>query len=103
MTTKTAAARIFAGLAALLLMPVSGQAAAANCSAVDPVRDAAHPAHNQQLLIPSAGVGLNALLFGAAGAGLHPTVILMHGLPGNERNLDLAQAIRRCAGLRALA
>jgi pimeloyl-ACP methyl ester carboxylesterase len=62
---------------------------------VDPPRDAAHPAHNQQLLIPSHGVGMNALLFIAAGKGPHPTVILMHGLPGNERNLDLAQAIRR--------
>jgi pimeloyl-ACP methyl ester carboxylesterase len=38
---------------------------------------------------------MNALLFVAAGKGPHPTVILMHGLPGNERNLDLAQAIRR--------
>jgi pimeloyl-ACP methyl ester carboxylesterase len=62
---------------------------------VDPPRDAAHPAHNQQLLIPSHGVGMNALLFIAAGKGPHATVILMHGLPGNERNLDLAQAIRR--------
>jgi pimeloyl-ACP methyl ester carboxylesterase len=62
---------------------------------VDPPRDAAHPAHNQQLLIPSHGVGMNALLFAAAGKGPHRTVILMHGLPGNERNLDLAQAIRR--------
>ena len=35
------------------------------------------------------------MLFVAAGKGPHPTVILMHGLPGNERNLDLAQAIRR--------
>ena len=38
---------------------------------------------------------MNALLFVAGGKGPHPTVILMHGLPGNERNLDLAQAIRR--------
>ena len=61
----------------------------------DPPRDTAFPAHNQQLLIPSHGVGMNALLFVASGKGPHPTVILMHGLPGNERNLDLAQAIRR--------
>ena len=47
------------------------------------------------MLIPSHGVGLNALLFVASGKGPHPTVILMHGLPGNERNLDLAQAIKR--------
>ena len=60
----------------------------------DPPRDAAHPAHNQQLLIPSHGLGMNALLFEASGVGPHRTVILMHGLPGNERNLDLAQAIR---------
>jgi pimeloyl-ACP methyl ester carboxylesterase len=62
---------------------------------VDPPRDSAFPAHNQQLLIPSHGVELNALLFVASGKAPHPTVILMHGLPGNERNLDLAQAIRR--------
>jgi uncharacterized protein len=62
---------------------------------VDPPRDAAYPAHNQQLLIPSHGSGMNALLFVASGKGPHRTVILMHGLPGNERNLDLAQAIRR--------
>ena len=61
----------------------------------DPPRDSAHPAHNQQLLIPSHGVGMNALLFVASGKGPHRTVILMHGLPGNERNLDLVQAIRR--------
>ena len=62
---------------------------------VDPPRDQAFPAHNQQLLIPSHGLGMNALLFVASGKGPHHTVILMHGLPGNERNLDLAQAIRR--------
>jgi pimeloyl-ACP methyl ester carboxylesterase len=84
-------------LAALLLpMPAAAHAAGTACSAVDPPRDARLPAHNKQLLIPSGGVGLNAVLFEAAGGGPHPTVILMHGLPGNERNLDLAQAIRRC-------
>ena len=34
-------------------------------------------------------------LYTAAGAGLHPAVILLHGIPGCERNLDLAQALRR--------
>jgi len=79
-----------------LLVASAAQPALAQCSAVDPPRDMAHPSRNQQLLIPSGGVGLNAVLFEAAGAGPHPTAILMHGLPGNERNLDLAQAIRRC-------
>jgi pimeloyl-ACP methyl ester carboxylesterase len=61
----------------------------------DPARDPDHPARNQQLVIPSQGSDMNALLFMAQGAGPHPTVILLHGLPGNERNLDLAQALRR--------
>lgn len=61
----------------------------------DPPRDAAHPARNQQLLIDSHGAKMNALFFLAAGAGPHPTMLLLHGLPGNERNLDLAQAVRR--------
>lgn len=83
-------------LVAALLLAAFAQPAFSQCSAVDPPRDMAHPSRNQQLLIPSNGVGLNAVLFQAAGIGPHPTVILMHGLPGNERNLDLAQAIRRC-------
>jgi len=85
-------------LTAITLATASVTAMAAptgNPAIVDPPRDANFPAHNQQLLIPSHGVGLNALLFVASGKGPHPTVILMHGLPGNERNLDLAQAIKR--------
>src|SRR4051794_8900070 len=88
--------KMFTAALTLLAVPAAAEAATAPCSAVDAPRNGAHPTHNQQLLIPSHGVGLNALLFQAAGAGPHPTVILMHGLPGNERNLDLAQAIRRC-------
>jgi pimeloyl-ACP methyl ester carboxylesterase len=78
------------------LVPIQASAAPPLRSAiVDPPRDPKFPAHNQQLLIPSHGLGMNAVLFEASGKGPHRTVILMHGLPGNERNLDLAQAIRR--------
>src|SRR5206468_12705463 len=89
--------RMFGGWLALGLVVASTSALAAspNAAMTDPPRNAAFPAHNQQLLIPSHGAGMNAVLFEAAGKGPHPTVILMHGLPGNERNLDLAQAIRR--------
>jgi pimeloyl-ACP methyl ester carboxylesterase len=96
MTIKTFVRLMFLTLVAMTLVPGVAAAATADCSAVDPPRDTAHPAHNQQLLIPSGGVGINAVLFQASGPDPHPTVILMHGLPGNERNLDLAQAIRRC-------
>ena len=34
-------------------------------------------------------------MYTASGPQPHPTLILLHGLPGNERNLDLAQAVRR--------
>jgi pimeloyl-ACP methyl ester carboxylesterase len=45
--------------------------------------------------LPSHGALLNALVYVAAGAGPHPVVVLLHGFPGNEKNLDLAQDIRR--------
>jgi uncharacterized protein len=38
---------------------------------------------------------MNGLLYLAAGAGPHPIVLFLHGFPGFERNLDLAQAVRR--------
>jgi pimeloyl-ACP methyl ester carboxylesterase len=38
---------------------------------------------------------MNGIVYEAQGPGPHPTVVLLHGFPGNERNLDLAQAIRR--------
>jgi pimeloyl-ACP methyl ester carboxylesterase len=61
----------------------------------DPPADKAHPARSEVLHIPSGGVLINGLAYIPAGAGAHPTVVLLHGLPGNEKNLDLAQAIRR--------
>jgi uncharacterized protein len=61
----------------------------------DPAPDPDHPPRSAQVLVPSHGSGMNALLYLAGGAGSHPTVVLLHGLPGNEQNLDLAQAVRR--------
>jgi pimeloyl-ACP methyl ester carboxylesterase len=45
--------------------------------------------------LPSHGALLNAFVYVAAGPGPHPVVILLHGFPGNEKNLDLAQDMRR--------
>ena len=61
----------------------------------DPAPDAVHPPRSAQVLVPSHGQGMNALFYLAGGPGPHPTLVLLHGLPGNEQNLDLAQAIRR--------
>ena len=61
----------------------------------DPAPDKAFPARSEVLHIPSGGVLINGLAYVPTGPGAHPTVVLLHGLPGNEKNLDLAQATRR--------
>ncbi len=49
----------------------------------------------EELTIVSAGKRMPGLLYMANGPGPHPTLILLHGFPGNEKNLDIAQAVRR--------
>ena len=61
----------------------------------DPAPDPAHPPRSAQVLVPSHEMGMNGLFYLAGGPGPHPTLILLHGFPGNEQNLDLAQAVRR--------
>jgi pimeloyl-ACP methyl ester carboxylesterase len=61
----------------------------------DPPHDAKHPARMEVLHVPTGGVKINGVAYLAAGAGVHPTFVFFHGLPGNEKNLDLAQAVRR--------
>jgi pimeloyl-ACP methyl ester carboxylesterase len=91
--------KLLANLAAstLCLATLSHAAAPVVPRAViaDPAPDVKHPAVNRQVLILSHGDGMNALFLLAAGPGPKPTLLLLHGLPGNEQNLDLAQAARR--------
>jgi len=63
--------------------------------AQDPPFDPARPAATTEVVLESAGVRMFGVIYEASGAGPHPTAIVLHGFPGNERNLDLAQAIRR--------
>jgi len=56
--------------------------------------DKASPAGSTELFIPSEGSQLAGLIYRANGGGKHPTLLLLHGYPGNERNLDLAQVVR---------
>ena len=64
------------------------------------VADSVHPPAMVELAFESNGHRVNGLMYLAQGAGPHPTVILLHGYPGNERNLDLAQALRRAGAAR---
>lgn len=81
-------------LASLFASIASAQSVPAAISA-DPPADAAHPAAMKVLHIPSHGVQINGIVYQPSGAGPHPTLVIFHGLPGNEKNLDLAQAVRR--------
>lgn len=60
-----------------------------------PVVDAQFPAQIATLSVGSGGVTINGRGLIAQGKGPHPTVLLLHGFPGNELNLDIAQAMRR--------
>ncbi len=78
----------------LWLAQASAQSVPAAIGA-DPVPDARFPARSAVMHIPDARVSINGLAYLASGPGPHPTLVLCHGLPGNEKNLDLAQAVRR--------
>ncbi|WP_051189783.1 alpha/beta hydrolase family protein [Daejeonella oryzae] len=66
-----------------------------NFIVVDEKPDSINPAGIEELKFNSSGSTIYGFEYKANGAGPHPTVILLHGLPGNERNLDLAQNLRR--------
>ncbi len=94
------ATRILALLALLFTFP-------ARAGDYDPVAADVRPVSKDfppaiaELVIESAGERLPGLIYIADGPGPHPTVVLLHGLPGNEKNLDIAQVLRR-AGFNVL-
>ncbi len=62
----------------------------------DPVEvDAKFPPTMMPVVFSNEGFKLLGTMLIANGEGPHPVVLLMHGFPGNEKNLDLAHAIRR--------
>ena len=93
------------GLALALFMSLPGLGSAQPVPAsviTDPVPDAKFPARLDVVHIPTGGVKINGIAYVAQGAGAHPAFVFFHGLPGNEKNLDLVQAVRR-AGWTAVA
>jgi pimeloyl-ACP methyl ester carboxylesterase len=81
-----------------LLLLTAGTAQAADDTGpltTDPQADAMFPPSVEELTIEFEGKRLSGFLYLANGFGPHPTVVLLHGLPGNEKNLDIAQAVRR--------
>ena len=87
---------LFAAIVALVGLPLAAaEQSVPTAIFTDPVVDDAHPAAMAVLHIPTHGVEINGLLYSPPGADPHPTLLICHGLPGNEKNLDLAQAVRR--------
>lgn len=54
-----------------------------------------YPATSEEITIAIGKDSIAAYGMFAAGKSKKETVLLLHGLPGNERNLDLAQELRR--------
>ncbi len=91
-------------LCTVLLLACAGTPSSSGSDPIssDPVSiDPEHPPAFHELTIPSSGARLTGFMLSANGVGPHPTVILLHGYPGNEKNLDLAQSLRR-AGFNVL-
>ena len=91
--------RLHCALTLIVLSTMAGGAwaAAAIPAAVytDPPHDPRYPARSEVLHIPASGVKINGIAYLAEGVGPHPTALFFIGLPGNEKNLDLVQAVRR--------
>src|SRR5207247_538754 len=91
-------------LSACLPAAVHAQTPACDTLAVasDPATsDSLYPPTLADVRIPSSGARMNGALYLAQGKGPHPTVLVLHGFPGTEKNADLAQVVRR-AGFNAL-
>lgn len=104
MSCRRAVVPIGALLSACLLGTAHAQGPACDTQAVasDPATsDNLYPPDVAEVQIPSSGARMNGVLYLAQGRGPHGTVLLLHGFPGDEKNGDLAQAIRR-AGFNAL-
>ena len=56
--------------------------------------DKSSPAGFTELAIQSGNAIMQGFIYKANGSQKHPTLLLLHGFPGNERNLDLAQVVR---------
>lgn len=65
------------------------------CICADPPRDYLFPPSFHSPTVRSGGCDLYGVLYGAQGKGPRPTILFLHGFPGNEKNVDLAQIFRR--------
>lgn len=66
------------------------------CIGIDPETvDWRFPPSVEAIDFISEGCHLYGVIYIAQGVPPHPTILLLHGFPGTEKNLDLAQILRR--------
>ncbi len=89
-------------LIALLAGCAGGEPDAMSVSFLDPLTndpaaiDAENPPMVKEITVPTAdGSRMSGRFLLAGGAGPHPAILLLHGYPGTETNLDIAQMLRR--------
>ena len=61
----------------------------------DPEINLTFPADQRYLVIDSNGSLINGFIEIACGKGPHPTILLLHGVPGTEKNTDMAHIFRK--------
>lgn len=81
-------------LSFLLLVSTNAFAQSESIILSDLKWDINSPASSTELFIPSGNSQIAGLIYSANGLQKHPTLLLLHGYPGNERNLDIAQVVR---------
>ncbi len=66
-----------------------------NVAFSDFVNDSDSPSFNEEMIINIKGTSVAGYAFIANGENLKETIIMVHGLPGNDNQFDIAQSIRR--------
>ena len=59
------------------------------------IRDRENPSGVMNIILHQGHERLHGIMYSPQGQGPHPTILLLHGFPGYEKNLDLAQILRR--------
>jgi uncharacterized protein len=87
---QTSAMKIMKVIAVLL---ISASVVTAQDSTQEQKKTSTAPS-TVQMTVPSHGSTLLGVFYLAAGARPHPTAVILHGFPGFEQNLDIAQVLR---------
>ena len=88
--------KIIVAIIIILLIHLNGTGQPIHVEAFsDFTNDSEFPAFNKEMIIKIKGSSIGGYAFIANGGNLKETVIMTHGLPGNDNQFDIAQSLRR--------